>query len=42
MKAIAFYKRFIVDSFKNSQAGESIDVENFRLNISTIHEPTTM
>ena len=42
LKAIAFYKRFIVDSFKNSQAGESIDVENFRLNISTIHEPTTM
>lgn len=42
LKAIAFYKRFIMDSFKNSQAGESIDVENFRLNISTAHEPTTM
>ena len=42
LKAIAFYKRFIMDSFKNSQAGESIDVENFRLNISTVHEPTTM
>lgn len=42
LKAIAFYKRFIMDSFKNSQAGESIDVENFRLNIATVHEPTTM
>ena len=42
LKAIAFYKRFIMDSFKNSQAGESIDVENFRLNISTVHEPTMM
>lgn len=42
LKAFAFYKRFIMDSFKNSQAGESIDVENFRLNISTSHKPTTM
>lgn len=42
LKAIAFYRHFIMDSFKNSQAGESIDVENFRLNASTVHEPTTM
>ena len=42
LKAIAFYKRFITESFKNSQAGETIDVENFRLNAATINEPTTM
>lgn len=42
LKAFAFYKRFITDSFKSSQAGESIDVENFRLNSTTINEPTTM
>ena len=42
LKAIAFYRHFIMDSFKNSQAGESIDVENFRLNASTVQEPTTM
>ena len=42
LKAIAFYKHFIMDSFKNSQAGESIDVENFRLNASTALEPTIM
>ena len=27
LKAFAFYKRFITDSFKDSQVGESIDVE---------------
>ena len=32
LKAISFYKRFIADSFKDSQAGEHIGVENFRLN----------
>lgn len=42
LKAIAFYKSFIMNSFKNGQAGESIDVENFRLNASTVQEPTTM
>lgn len=42
LKAVAFYKHFIMDSFKNSQAGESIDVENFRLNAATVNEPTTM
>lgn len=42
LKAFAFYKRFITDSFKNSQAGEAIDVENFRLNATSIGEPTTM
>lgn len=42
LKAIAFYKHFIMDSFKNSQAGEVINVENFRLNATTVNEPTTM
>ena len=42
LKALNFYKRFIIDSFKNSQAGESIEVENFRLNSTTVNEPTTM
>ena len=42
LKAVSFYKHFIMDSFKNSQAGEAIDVENFRLNATAVKEPTTM
>lgn len=42
LKAVAFYKHFIMDSFKNSQAGEAIDVENFRLNATSVKEPTVM
>lgn len=42
LKAFAFYRRFITDSFKNNQAGEAIDVENFRLNTISMNEPTTM
>lgn len=42
LKAVAFYKHFIMDSSKNNQAGEAIDVENFRLNATTVKEPTTM
>ncbi len=42
LKAIAFYRRFIMDSFKNSQAGEIINVESFRLNTTSMNEPTTM
>lgn len=42
LKAFNFYKQFIVGSFKNSQAGEAIEVENFRLNAKTAGEPTTM
>lgn len=42
LKAISFYKRFIIDSFKNSQAGEPIEVENFRLNATTVNAPTSM
>ena len=42
LKALAFFKRFITESFINSQAGEGIDVEPFRLNSSSAQEPTTM
>ena len=42
LKAFAFYKRFITESFKDSQAGEAIDVENFRLNATTVDEPTSL
>lgn len=42
LKAIAFYKRFIIDSFKNSQAGEPINVENFRLNTTCLNKPSTL
>lgn len=42
LKALSFYKRFITDSFINSQAGKLIDVEGFRLNTQTENEPTTI
>ena len=42
LKAFAFYKRFITDSFKDSQAGEAIEVENFRLNATMVDEPTSL
>lgn len=42
LKALAFYKSFITDSFKDRQAGEAIDVENFRLNATTVDEPTSL
>lgn len=42
LKALAFFKRFITESFINSQAGEGIDVEPFRLNSSSVQEPTMM
>ena len=42
LKAFDFFKRFIISSFKDGQAGEAIEVENFRLNATTAVEPTTM
>ena len=42
LKAFDFFKRFIISSFKDSQAGEAIEVENFRLNATPAVEPTTM
>ena len=42
LKALSFYKRFITDSFINSQAGRQIEVEGFRLNVHTENAPTYM
>lgn len=42
LKAMAFFKRLVTDSFKDSQAGEEIDVESFRLNANSAKEPTVM
>lgn len=42
LKAFSFYKRFITSSFKDGQAGETIDVENFRLNATTVDEPSSL
>lgn len=42
LKALAFYKQFITDSFINSQAGKPIAVEGFRLNVQTENAPTFM
>lgn len=42
LKALAFFRRFVTESFRNGQAGDVIDVEPFRLNSQTAHEPTMM
>ncbi len=42
IKAFAFFKHIVTHSFIGSQAGEEIAVENFRLNVATAKEPTTM
>ena len=42
IKAFDFFKAFIINSFKNIQAGEEIDVDNYRLDASASKEPTTM
>lgn len=42
LKALSFYRHFILHSFKDSQAGEAIEVESFRLNAATVNEPTAM
>jgi len=42
LKAIAFFRNFVINSFKDSQAGESINVDNFRLNATSVNESTTM
>ena len=41
VKALDFFKKYIIDSFKNVQAGESIDVEPFKLDISTAAAPSS-
>lgn len=40
IKAFDFFKRFIVNSFKNIQAGEEIGIENFRLDAESAREPS--
>ena len=40
IKAFDFFKRFLVSSFKDVQAGEEIGVDNFRLDVQTASEPT--
>lgn len=42
IKALSFFKHVVTTSFMQSQAGEEIDVENFRLNTTTANEPTMM
>jgi hypothetical protein len=41
IKAFDFFKRFLVSSFKDVQAGEEIGVDNFRLDVQTASEPTS-
>ena len=41
IKAFDFFKRFIVNSFKDVQAGEEIGIDNFRLDVRTASEPTS-
>lgn len=40
IKAFDFFKRFIVNSFKNVQVGEEIGIENFRLDSESSREPS--
>ncbi len=42
LKAFEFFTKFIINSFKQSQAGETIEIENFRLNATSIKQPTSM
>ena len=41
IKAFDFFKRFIVNSFKNVQVGEVISVDNFRLDAESVEEPSS-
>lgn len=41
IKAINFFKQFIINSFKERQAGEDIPVDSFRLNLETSKEPSS-
>lgn len=41
IKALSFFKDFIINSFKGRQAGEPIPVESFRLNKVSAAEPST-
>ena len=41
IKALDFFKRFIIGSFKDVQAGEVIPVESFRLDVKSASEPSS-
>ncbi|MBQ5944400.1 MAG: ATP-binding protein, partial [Bacteroidales bacterium] len=41
IKAFDFFKRFIIGSFKDVQAGEVIPVESFRLDVKSASEPSS-
>lgn len=41
IKALSFFKDFIINSFKGRQAGEAIPVESFRLNQVSASEPSS-
>ena len=41
IKALEFFKNYIIDSFKNLQAGEEIDVESFKLNTDSAKLPSS-
>ena len=41
IKALDFFKRFIIGSFKDVQAGEVIPVESFRLDVKSSSEPSS-
>lgn len=40
IKAMEFFKWYIINSSKDIQAGERVSIESFRLNSSTIEEPS--
>jgi len=41
VKAMDFFKQYIINSFKNIQAGEAIAVEPFKLSIESMKEPSS-
>ena len=41
IKALDFFKSYIIDSFKNLQAGEEIGVEAFKLNTDSAKAPSS-
>ena len=42
IKALDFFKNYIIDSFKSIQAGEEIGVEAFKLNTETAKSPSSL
>lgn len=40
IKAMEFFKWYVINSSKDIQAGERVNIESFRLNSSTIEEPS--